>query len=191
MRYGIVRDAESLPPPPDQKLILNAHGCEMLIEEYATGPATAKRMERLVAALKSGDELVLPGLDVFCLTTGEIALILQSLLSAGIAVTVATSPESATVLRNGDNGIQVVTLLAEHERRRPSHVVNDSRPRSVGGSRNPLSRYQVEYARKLYAKGTPLRSIGLLFQVSPDVIWKVIGAFAGPWACVLLNLPGL
>lgn len=175
MRYGIVREAESLPPPASQKLVLKAHGCDTLIEEASPGALAAKRLEELIAGLRPDDELLLPSLDVFLMTSAEIALALQDLLDAKITVRIANGALAATVLRPGDSSALLVALLADHERRRPTSVVQDSRPRSAGGSRKPLSRYQIEYARKLYAKGTPLRAIGLLFQVSPDTIWKVVG----------------
>jgi len=191
MRYGIVRSAESLPAPTDQREILESHGCETVIEEPATGPMAAKRLERLIPTFEAGDELMLPGLDVFLMTTADIAMALQDLLEANVVIKIATGPSTATEVRPGDPSAQIICALADHERRRPSRSVPENRPRGAGGSRNPLSRYQIEYARKLYARGTPLRAIGLLFQVSPDTIWKLVGGFSGLsiWAAAVL--PGL
>jgi hypothetical protein len=182
MRYGIVREADSLPPAASQRQMLKAQGCDTLIEESGAGALPARRLEELIASLRPGDELLLPSLDVFLMTTAEIALVLQDLLDAKVVVKIANGALPAAVLRPGDHSAGMIALLADYERRRPTTTVQDSRPRSAGGSRKPLSRYQIEYARKLYAKGTPLRSIGLLFQVSPDTIWKVVGGLAGPVA---------
>jgi DNA invertase Pin-like site-specific DNA recombinase len=175
MRYGIVREADSLPPPASQKLILKAHGCDALIEEEGAGALTGRRLEELISGLRPGDELLLPSLDIFLMTTAEVALALQDLLDAKLIVKVANGALAATLVRQGDASAGLVAMLADHERRRPTTIVQDSRPRSAGGSRKPLSRYQIEYARKLYAKGEPLRAIGLLFQVAPTEVAELLG----------------
>ena len=65
----------------------------------------------------------------------------------------------------------LVCAIADHERGR-----NVSPAKSVhqGGSRNRLSKYQMEYARRLYAEGESLRVIGLLFQLSPNHVLDVV-----------------
>jgi hypothetical protein len=61
----------------------------------------------------------------------------------------------------------------DHRRGKPNAQNAD------GGSRNPLSRFQITYARKPYKQGAPVRPIGLIFQLSPDVVLELVARSLG------------
>lgn len=172
MRLGIVRDALYLPPAARQREILTARGCVNIREEQGSDFIADRRIRRITADLGAGDELVIQSLGVLSRPQGHCARVLRDILEAGVAISVALSKNEVLAFDGGGQALALVAALAEHERER-----NASPGKSVhqGGSRNQLSKYQIEYARKLHAEGESLRAIGLLFQMSPNHILDVIG----------------
>lgn len=174
MRYGLIRDASFLPSPSDQRRILEALPCDSIVHERNSGFEGARRVTRLLFSLKSGDELAVQHLGVFLCSTGEVARHLRDLLEIGASIVVAGGPDQMVRLSPSQDVIQALVLLAEHEALRPNVPLARPLGRIGGGSRKPLSQYQIEYARKLHNQGASLRSIGQLFQVSPEDVWKLI-----------------
>lgn len=175
MRYGLIRDATFMATPGEQREILEALGCDPIVHERSSGVEGARRVARLLFGLKAGDELAVQGLGAFLNTTGELARVLRDLLEVGAAVIIAPERGREHRLEPSDAAIQVLAALAEHEALRPTPQVMRGSGRIGGGSRNPLSPYQIDYARKLHGQGASLRSIGQLFQISPEEVWRVIG----------------
>jgi len=175
MRYGLIRDASFLPPPAEQRVLLESLGCDVVIQERGAAQEAALRIDRLLGGLKDGDELVVQSLVVFLKTTGEVAQTVRALLSQGARITVAASETEITTIEPAPAVIAALDMLADHESRRPSPRAVRSRGRIGGGSRNPLSPYQVDYARRLHGEGASLRAIGLLFQLSPEDVLRLIG----------------
>lgn len=169
MRYGIVREGDGLAPATLQRLGLERAACDLIIEE---GRATEqRRLNRLLLRLRSGDEILVYGLDAFQRSAGEVAQLLRHLIGAGVALWLAEENEKFVPIARTKAARQIVELLAAHEddqRGRPN-AQNVRR-----GSRNPLSRFQIDHARKLYKQGAPLRTIGLIFQLPPNDIWQLI-----------------
>ena len=174
MRYGLIREATFLLPPLEQRRILEALACDTIIHERNSGFEGARRITRLLFSLSSGDELAVQHLGVFLCSTGEVARHLRDLLEIGAHIVVASAPDQAVRLSPMPALVQALTLLADHESLRPNVPLARPPGRIGGGSRKPLSQYQIEYARKLHNQGASLRSIGQLFQVSPEDIWKLI-----------------
>lgn len=174
MRYGIVREASSLPPPAVQRRLLEAAACDVILQEGHPTPEAQRRLARLLFGLKPGDEVLVHSLDVFQRTTGELAQLIRNFLEVGVTLQIVGETSDGEVLKPSENVLKVLSLLADHEVRRPSRApAGGSSLKS--GSRNPLSKYQLDYARKLHREGASLRSIGLLFQVSPSEIWEALG----------------
>lgn len=175
MRYGIIRDASFLPPPAEQRALLEALDCDLIIQERGATHEGAHRISRLLYGVKRGDQVVVQSLVVFLRTTGEVVQTVRNLLELGASITVAASPNEIITIEPDEGIIQALSLLSDHESRRPSQPASRARGRIGGGSRNPLSPYQVDYARKLHTDGASLRSIGMLFQLAPDEVWRLIG----------------
>jgi hypothetical protein len=164
MRYAIIRGGGGLPSPDLQSRGLRGAEYDVAFQEIA---ATRKGQEWLLAhlqRLKAGDEILIWSLGVLLLSTGELVLLLQSLFERGVVVRVAESGRLET-LNPPDDAPGILSLLAEHEGRRPSR---GSPVRRVRQRRRPLTPYQVKYARQLLRRGASRRSVGLLFQMAPE-----------------------
>lgn len=170
LRLGIVRDAYFLPPVTEQRDAIVAAGCDDIREDTGSDFVADRRIQRLLFQLSPGDEAVVFALGVISRPQGRVAHVLRDLLEAGVTLRIAR-PNEQKVLDSDPSAVEVISLLAEHERERGA-----AQRKSVhhGGSRNALSKYQVEYARKMYADGESLRSIGLLFQLSPNHVLDVV-----------------
>ena len=79
-------------------------------------------------------------------------------IDGGFTLVARTEPEQ-----------RLIELLAEGEDRRRGRPTGQA---FRGESMNPLTAYQIEYARKLYRQGVPLRTIGMLFQLAPAELWS-------------------
>ncbi|MCR5874065.1 recombinase family protein [Phenylobacterium sp. J426] len=174
MRYGIVREGSSLPPAAAQRRLLEAAACDVILQEGHPTPEAQRRLARLLFGLKPGDEVLAHSLDVFQRTTGELAQMIRTFLEVGVSLHIMGEDADGHSLTPSEAVLQVLSLLADHEVRRPSRTPNGASSLK-SGSRNLLSKYQLDYARKLYREGASLRSIGLLFQVSPSEVWEAIG----------------
>lgn len=174
MRYGLIRDAAFLPSPAEQRAILEAMSCDIIVHERSAGVEGARRITRLLFGLKRDDEILVQSLTALLGSTGEIARILRDLLEVGASVVVAEDADNMVRLAPSEDAIQALVLLADHENRRPSQPPSRPAGRIGGGSRKPLSPYQVNYARKLHQNGASLRSIGQLFQISPEEVWNIV-----------------
>lgn len=147
----------------------------MILQEGQPTPEAQRRLARLLYGMKAGDEVVVHALDVFQRSTGELAQLIRNFLEVGVTLRILGESSEPDALKPSENVLRVLSLLAEHESRRPTRTPPGAASRMNAGSRNPLSKYQVDYARKLHREGASLRAIGLLFQVSPNEIWEAIG----------------
>ncbi|WP_309091686.1 recombinase family protein [Phenylobacterium sp.] len=175
MRYGIVRESPSLPPPSVQRRILEGAACDVVLQEGQPTPEAQRRLARLLFGLKAGDEVLVHSLDVFQRSTGELAQLIRNFLEVGVTLRIVGESSEPEVLKPSEHVLRVLSLLAEHESRRPARGPPGASSRLNSGSRNALSKYQIDHARKLHREGASLRAIGLLFQVSPNEIWEAIG----------------
>lgn len=173
MRYGIIVEGPQSPSAEVQRTLLAQHGCDVVVEEPAMTPDARRRLMRLIARLKRGDELVVHGLEVFGQTTGGLVHLLREVFRRGAAVVLAREAEQK-VRFGPEAGLSAfVEALADHETGQtlPTRL---RRRRGEAGRRVQLTAHQVEYARKLHAEGASPRAIGLLFQVAPDDLWQIL-----------------
>lgn len=171
MRYGLVRESPELPPTGVQRRMVEAAACEVVHEARSTRP-DQNSLKTLLAQLGAGDELVVHSLDAFQLTTGELALMLRRLFELRVGVHVV-QPSGALERLTPSGGIpKLLHMLADHEVRRPSRT---PWKRSRANLKT-LSVHQISYARSLLKKGDSLRSVGLLFQLTPNELLKELGA---------------
>lgn len=176
MRYGIVRDAPFLPPPHEQRGVLEALQCDLIMEEQDATVEALRRVDRFLFRVKSRDEIIVQDLRVFLKSTDKLALFLRDLLELEASVIVAPSPETRITISPGDSVIASLTLLAAHEAHRGLTPPKRGPGRRGLPSTKPLSAYQMAYARKLHAEGESLRAIGWLFQISPQEVSEVISS---------------
>ncbi|MFZ3008520.1 MAG: recombinase family protein [Phenylobacterium sp.] len=173
MRYGITVEGPHPPSAEVQRMLLESHGCDVVVEEPAMTPDARRRLLRLVARLKRGDELVVHGLEVLGQTTGALVHLLREVFRAGAAVVVAREAEQKVRFVPDANLTALIDALADHEAGQalPTRL---RRRRGEAGRRMQLTAHQIEYARKLHAEGASPRAIGLLFQVAPDDLWQIL-----------------
>ena len=169
MRYGIVREGSRLPPEAVQRRLLEAEGCEVILQEGEATHESQHRLFRLLRALKKGDEVVVHGLDCFQAPTGQLAILLRDFLSTGVVVEIVGEPTRKTNVARA-TALQLLSLLSEHEARAPGREP----PPGAGRRRKGLTRHQIDYAKRLYKDGASLRQIGLLFQVSPNEAMDIV-----------------
>lgn len=175
MRYGIIRDAAFLPPPSEQRAALEALKCDVIVQERGSAPEGNQRINRLLYSVKPGDDVVVHSLAVFLKSAGEVVRTIRTLLEIGARLIVASPIDKPRSIESSEPVLELLSLLVEHESVRVTATPPRARGRIGGGSRRPLSTYQIDYARKLHADGVSLRAIGLLFQLSPEDVWQVIG----------------
>jgi len=169
LRYGIVRQSPRLPPAAFQRRAVELAQCDVILEEVRPSRQGQRRLLRFLETLRAGDELVLHNLEALEFSTGQIVRMLHRFFEAGVSVRFTADP-AGDILTPGPMP-KVLALLAEHEFRQPDQV---GKRRSREGMK-PLSRYQIEYARKMLHEGASARTVGLLFQLPPDDILTLVG----------------
>lgn len=171
MRQGIVREALYLPPVDVQRQALAAYGYDDLREEKGSDFVADRRIHRLIADRRPGDEIVVHSLGVLTRPQGRPARTVCNLLEAGLVLTLVSLHQPAVRFTAFGEAMALASALADHERGRNVQPLTSVHQ---GGSRNHLSKYQIEYARRLYADGKSLRAIGLLFQLSPNHVLEIV-----------------
>jgi hypothetical protein len=171
MRYGLVRELPELSPLGVQRRLVTNAGCEVILSEGSPTPTGQMNLFCLLSGLKPGDELVVQSLDVFQATTGELAVLLRRFHEVGVTLHFVGGAATREVLIPVDPVPKVLSLLADHEARRPTRT---SRRRSRE-HRKVLTVHQITHARDQLRKGESLRSIGLLFQLTPKEVLDLIG----------------
>ena len=143
----------------------------MLLEDPPSRLADQGSLLPLLARLRLGDEVLVHSLEVFRASTGEVAVLLLAFQRNGVTLrlvggqTLETLAPSAAPPRS-------LTLLAEHERRRPTR---SSARRRAGSSARALTPHQLRFALDMHRRGYSLREIGLLFQLSPKEVSTALG----------------
>ncbi len=175
MRLGVILDSSQLPSIAIQTSILQAHGCDEIFCEGRATPYANRRLARLLLRLKRGDELVVHSLEALDLDTGELIRRLSAMVEVGVGLRIAFDQKTSRLFAPDAETAVLLAALAEHERRRLPSDRPARRRRSPAGGALALTSYQIEYARRMYMEGASPRSIGLLFQASPDDIWRLVG----------------
>jgi hypothetical protein len=164
MRYAIIRGGEGLATIEVQRRRLDHIPFDVALEEDVVTRRGQRLLARQLQRLEPGDEVLLWSLDVLQLPTAELLTWLLRCFQLGVAVRL-TGAAMIETLNPAGGTPRALSLLAEHEARRPSRAPAARRSRPSG---RPLNPYQLKYARELLRRGTSLRSVGLLFQLAPD-----------------------
>lgn len=96
----------------------------------------------------------------------------RSLMETGVIIRLARPTAESLIIAPEPRLMDVITQIAEGE----EAIDRGSLPqlRRTGGSKNPLSRHQLDYARRMHAAGETLRTIGMLFQLAPNEVWQLL-----------------
>lgn len=174
-RIGLTRAHPSLPTVERQGDILTTIGrCDALIE-VERGVAGDKRLEKTLATLGAGTTVCVVSIDAFGRPIGDLVRLLRDLAELSISVAIVGGAEGETVIRPKSDVIELLRQLSACSGR--SHGATGEGARWYGRSfrsATQFNRHQVLHARKLYGEGLSLRAIGLIFETSPEEVWKVV-----------------
>jgi len=173
LRYGFVRDIGGQPPVAMQRRYIERAGCDLLLEEGLPTRRSLTAQRDLLFGLKTGDALLVTSVDVLQMSTGDLVMLLRHFAQGGVALLLVSEQGASSVAFSG--AARILSLLAANEELHPTRQRSSRRSRPRG---KPLSRYQIDYAIDLKRRGASLRMIGLLFQMSPGELQKLINAEA-------------
>jgi DNA invertase Pin-like site-specific DNA recombinase len=171
MRYGVVRVSPDLPPPNLQRRLIEAVGCDVVLEERPPSAYSQRNLFQLLYGLKAGDELLVHSLSVLAASTGELARLMRHLLETGVTLRITGGSRLESLAPDGSVP-RALAMLADHESARRAAKPDRHRPRSKGTA--PLTQHQLKFARDMHRRGHSMREIGLLFQLAPMEIAGLI-----------------
>jgi hypothetical protein len=172
MRYGVVRSSPELPPPSVQRRLIEAVGCDIVLEEGDPNVASHRSLLVLLFGLRRGDEVVVHGLECLDATTGELARLIRRFFEAGVTLKIVGGSRLEALAPTGAIP-RALALLADHEARRPRRTATRRRTRSTDAA---LTQHQLKFARDMHRRGHSMRAIGLLFRLSPNEVAKLLRA---------------
>lgn len=170
MRYGVVRSSPDLPPPSVQRRLVEAAGCDIVLEDGDQHVASHRSLLVLLFGLRRGDEVVVHGLECLDATTGELARLIRRFFEVGVTLRIVGGSRLEALAPTGAIP-RALALLADHEMRRPSRTVTRRRARSAEAA---LTQHQLKFARDMHRRGHSMRAIGLLFRLSPNEVAKLL-----------------
>ena len=170
MRYAIARGVPGLPPPAIQRGRLQTAGYDFLLEDDFPSRASQHALNGLLRELGPGDEVLACSLSVLQTPSGELTKLLDRFCSQSSRLWLINSDGAAEDLLQASTR-RLLAVMAENEQQWPARVSITERQRR----RPQLTSYQLQYARELRRRGETLRSIGLLFQVSPGDLAEMLG----------------
>ena len=158
-----------------QRALVEEAGCDQVLEDGAPSRASLRAQWKVLFDLKPGDEVVVHGVDTLQMSTGELVLLLRKFDQTGVLLHIVGGERAASLSLSG-RARPILALLAANEVLRPARQRPPPRSRPRG---KPLSRYQIDYANELRRHGASLRMIGLLFQVAPSELLRLLGPEGG------------
>ncbi|WP_293679678.1 hypothetical protein [uncultured Phenylobacterium sp.] len=164
MRYGVVRASPDLPPPQAQRRLIEAQGCDVVLEARSLSPSGEQVLRRLLYSLKRGDQILVHGLEVFAVGVAGLARLFRYFHDSGVTVRLIGTAEC---LEPVGPAPRLLTLLADYAARHPDQPPTFRRARVAA---SPLTPHQLRYARDLQRRGESMRAIGLLFRLSPSEV---------------------
>lgn len=171
MRYGVIRISPGLPPTDEQRRRIEAAGCDVYLEERTHAVSGQGLLLPLLGRLKSGDELIVHGLEALEASVGEMARMFRSFHLGGVTLRIVGNDPPVSLAPGGPLH-PALDLLADYEGHHPTRPATRRRSRS---NMPRLSPYQLRFARDMQRRGYPMREIGLLFQLSPNEVAGALG----------------
>mgnify|MGYP001263579086 CR=1 FL=1 len=174
-RIGLARSHPGLPDIERQRELLTGIGrCDAVID-VETGAAAERRLEKSLSALPAGATVAVVSLDVFGRPLADLVRLLRDLGELSVSIAIVSPKDGETLLRPGDDVLELLRRLSAYNGRASSAA--STGPNWYGRtfrSANQFNRQQVLHARKLYGEGMSLRAIGLIFETSPEEVWKIV-----------------
>jgi DNA invertase Pin-like site-specific DNA recombinase len=169
-------DGQSL---DSQQASLKAAGAEKVYAEKISGAVTdRKALAKAIAALGSGDVLLVSRLDRLARSTRDLLNVLASVSDKGAGFRSIADPMLDTTSPHGKLIIAVLGALAEFERSmilaRTAEGRKRAQARGVRFGRKPkLSPFQIQEALARRANGEALSDIGRSYGVSHSTISRL------------------
>lgn len=188
LRYGLVREIDGQAPIAAQRQRLETAGLDILLEEGPPTRVALRAQSGLFSNLKAGDELLVCGLDVLQMSTGQLVLLFRQFDEAGVVLKIVGEGGGVIAPGSSRQARTLLALLAANEVQRPD-------PQRASARNRPgaklLNRFQLKHANALRRSGASLRMISRLFEISPADLRLALGKPVAPPkpAAVVVPLP--
>jgi DNA invertase Pin-like site-specific DNA recombinase len=162
-----------------QQSALKAAGAERIFAEKISGIVTDRRqLAKAIAALSSGDVLLVTRLDRLARSTRDLLNVLATVADRGAGFRSLADTWADTTTAHGRLMLTILGGLAEFERELIKARTADGRKRAqergVRFGRKPkLSQFQAAEALSRRANGEPLADIGRSYGVSHSTISRL------------------
>jgi DNA invertase Pin-like site-specific DNA recombinase len=162
-----------------QQSALKANGAERIFSEKISGAITdRKQLSKALAALGSGDVLLVTRLDRLARSTRDLLNILDQISKAGAKFRSLADAWADTSTMHGELMVTILGGLATFERHLIRARTDEGRKRAQTrgvrfGRPLKLSRYQIEEAVARREAGEPLTDIGRSYGVSHSTISRL------------------
>lgn len=159
---------------------LNAHGCERIFTDKATGTNTARAgLTDMMEFVRDGDTLVVTRLDRFARSLSDLYALLERLTGRGVAFhCLRQSIDTAT--STGKLTLAILGAVAEFEndlrRERQRDGIEKAKARGVYQGRRVTIDYNV--VRRLADDGLSAGAIARQLDITRTSVYRIIGTFA-------------
>jgi DNA invertase Pin-like site-specific DNA recombinase len=179
MIYGYARVSTVAQDLASQLAQLKAAGCEKVFREKVTGTiADRPQLRKLMAAIASGDVVIIPAVDRLSRDTTDLLVIARDMQRAGAGLRSLAEPVLDTTGDFAELVLAMLGVAAKLERRRIAERTArgraDAKAKGVKFGRKPtLTPHQQQEARARVAAGEPQRSIARSYNVSQATISRL------------------
>jgi DNA invertase Pin-like site-specific DNA recombinase len=162
-----------------QEAALRSAGAERVFAEKISGAVTdRKALGRAIAALQSGDVLLVTRLDRLARSTRDLLNVLAAIGDKGAGFRSLADPWADTTTPHGRLMVTVLAGLAEFERSLILARTGEGRTRAMArgirfGRKPKLTSHQIAEAKARRATGEALAEIGRSYNVSHSTISRL------------------
>lgn len=181
MRYGYARISTDDQRLDQQRAALAREACDQVIEETGSGLTARKRLDKLLARLVAGDELMVSEFDRLGRTTADVILMMDELTRRGVALRVIGMPSLDITSDDGRLVADIVASLAAHERRRTRRRQAEGIAAAKAGGRHlgrprKMNGQQIAEARARLTADEPLRIVARTYGVDVKTLRSTLRA---------------
>lgn len=179
MIYGYARVSTDGQSVEAQRIALTAAGAEKVFQETASGAKTDRaQLRRALAALASGDVLLVTRLDRLARSTRDLLNVLDQVAKAGAGFRSLADAWADTTTPHGRLMLTVLGGLAEFERELIRARTGEGRARAKErgvkmGPKFKLTHHQRQEALARREAGEPVREIARSYNVSHSTISRL------------------
>jgi DNA invertase Pin-like site-specific DNA recombinase len=177
--YGYARVSTDGQTLDSQVAALKAAGAERVFSEKVSGAKTDRAaLARVLAALESGDVLLVTRLDRLARSTRDLLNVLATVSDRGAAFRSLSDAWADTTTPHGRLMLTVLGGLAEFERSLILARTSEGRSRAMDrgikfGRPSKLTAHQIAEAKTRRANGEALSEIGRSYNVSHSTISRL------------------